>query len=87
MKIFVNQDIKKFFLALSAVMAVFAVLAEVCVYLLCSKISLLLLFLSLFIMGVLWAVFIRYFQKQNKLMEQTVLQIHAYLDGNLDARI
>lgn len=87
MKIFVNQDIKKFFLALSAVMAVFAVLAEVCVYLLCSKISLLLLFLSLFIMGVLWAVFIRYFQKQNKLMEQAVLQIHAYLDGNMDARI
>ena len=50
MKIFVNQDIKKFFLALSAVLTVFTVLAEVCVYLMCSKVSLLLLVLSIFIM-------------------------------------
>ncbi len=87
MKIFVNQDIKKFFLALSAVLTVFTVLAEVCVYLLCSKASLLLLFLSIFIMGALWIVFVRYFKKQNKLMEQAVSQIHAYLDGDTDARI
>lgn len=87
MKIFVNQDIKKFFLALSAVLTVFTVLAEVCVYLMCSKVSLLLLILSIFIMGALWIVFVRYFKKQNKLMEQAVSQIHAYLDGDTDARI
>lgn len=87
MKIFVNQDIKKFFLALSAVLTVFTVLAEVCVYLMCSKVSLLLLVLSIFIMGALWIVFVRYFKKQNKLMEQAVSQIHAYLDGDTDARI
>ena len=87
MKIFVNQDIKKFFLALSAVLTVFTVLAEVCVYRMCSKVSLLLLVLSIFIMGALWIVFVRYFKKQNKLMEQAVSQIHAYLDGDTDARI
>lgn len=87
MKIFVNQDIKKFFLALSAVLTMFTVLVEVCVYLMCSKVSLLLLVLSIFIMGALWIVFVRYFKKQNKLMEQAVSQIHAYLDGDTGARI
>lgn len=28
-----------------------------------------------------------YFKKQNKIMEQAVLQINAYLDGNSNARI
>ena len=35
----------------------------------------------------IWVVCYSYFKKQNKIMDQAVLQINAYLDGNSNARI
>lgn len=54
MRIFVNKDIKNLFLALSAIWAIFLLLAEVCVYLLCQSFSLLMLFFALLTAGTLW---------------------------------
>lgn len=87
MKIFANKDIKNFFLALSAILVVFLLLSEGCVYLLCQRLSLWLLLLSLLTAGALWAVCFWYFHRQNNLMEHAVSQINAYFDGDANARI
>lgn len=37
--------------------------------------------------GAVWAVCFVYFNRQNQIMEQAILQINAYLDGDRNARI
>lgn len=87
MKIFVNKDIKNFFLAISVILAVFLLLTEGFVWLFYQTFSLWLLWLSLFEAGAVWVVCFWYFSRQNKVMEQAVSQINAYLAGDVDARI
>ena len=87
MKVLVNKDIKHLFLTVSVILAVFLFLAEVCVRLLYQEYSLLLLLLSLLTAGAVWAVCLRYFSRQNRIMEQAVSRINAYLDGDVNARI
>lgn len=87
MKIFVNKDIKNFFLALSAILAVFLLLTEGFVWLFYQTFSLWLLLLSLFEAGAVWVVCFWYFSRQNRVMEQAVSQINAYLAGDVNARI
>lgn len=87
MKIFVNKDIKNFFLALSAILAVFLLLTEGFVWLFYQMFSLWLLLLSLFEAGAVWVVCFWYFSRQNRVMEQAVSQINAYLAGDVNARI
>ena len=87
MKIFVNKDIKHFFLAVSVILAVFFFLAEGSVWLLCQEFSFVLLVLSLLTVGAVWAACFRYFARQNSIMEQAVSRINAYLDGDVNARI
>ena len=87
MKIFVNKDIKHLFIAISMIMAVFFFLAEGSVWLLCREFSFVLLVLSLLTVGAVWAVCLRYFGRQNKIMEQAVSRIGDYLDGDVNARI
>ena len=87
MKIFVNKDIKDFFLAVSVILAVFLFLAEGSVWLLCQEFSFVLLLLSLLTAGAVWAVCFRYFGRQNRIMEQAVSQINEYLDGDVNVRI
>ena len=87
MKIFVNKDIKRFFLAVSVILAAFLFLIESSVWLLYQEFSLLMLLLSLLTLGAIWAVFFGYFSRQNRIMEQAVSRINEYLDGDVNARI
>ena len=87
MKIFVNKDIKHLFLAISVILAVFVFLAEAFGRLLYQEYSPLLLLLSILTAGAVWTVCFRYFSRQNRVMEQAVSRINAYLDGDVDARI
>ncbi|MCB7320824.1 sensor histidine kinase [Lacrimispora sp. 210928-DFI.3.58] len=87
MKIFVNKDIKRFFQAISAVLTAFLFLIEVSIWLLYRDFSLWLLLLCLLTAGTIWAICFWYFNRQNKIMENAVSQINAYLAGDVDARI
>lgn len=87
MKIFVNKDIKRFFLAVSVILAVFLFLIEGSFWLLHHEFSLLLLLLSLLTAGAIWYVCFRYFNRQNSIMELAVSRINEYLDGDVNARI
>ena len=87
MKILANKEIKNLFLSLSLVFGVTFLLAEVFLWLSYRRLSLLLLILFLLAGGAVWAVCFVYFNRQNQIMEQAILQINAYLDGDRNARI
>lgn len=87
MKIFVNKDIRRLFLEITIVIITLVLLTQLTVYLFYQEFSLPLLFLSLLALCVLLGLFFHYFSRQNKMMEDAVSAINAYLDGNEDARI
>lgn len=87
MKILANKEIKNLFLSLSLVFGVTFLLAEVFLWLSYRRLSLLLLILFLLAGGAVWAVCFVYFNRENQIMEQAILQINAYLDGDRNARI
>ena len=87
MKILANKEIKNLFLSLSLVFGVTFLLAEVFLWLSYRRLSMLLLILFLLAGGAVWAVCFVYFNRQNQIMEQAILQINAYLDGDRNARI
>ena len=87
MKIFADKDIKHFFLTVLVILAMFLILAEGSVWLLSREFSLLLLIVSLLTTGAIWAACLRYFSRQNSLIEQAVSQINNYLAGDVNARI
>lgn len=87
MKILANKEIKNLFHSLSLVFGVTFLLAEVFLWLSYRRLSLLLLILFLLAGGAVWAVCFVYFNRQNQIMEQAILQINAYLDGDRNARI
>ena len=87
MKILANKEIKNLFLSLSLVLGVTFLLAEIFLWLSYRRLSLLLLILFLLAGGAVWAVCFVYFNRQNQIMEQAILQINAYLDGDCNARI
>ena len=87
MKILANKEIKNLFLSLSLVLGVTFLLAEVFLWLSYRRLSLLLLILFLLANGAVWAACFVYFNRQNQIMEQAILQINAYLDGDRNARI
>lgn len=87
MKILANKEIKNLFHSLSLVFGVTFLLAEVFLWLSYRRLSLLLLILFLLAGGAVWAVCFIYFNRQNQIMEQAILQINAYLDGDRNARI
>ena len=87
MKILANKDIKNLFLVVSVIWAASLLLAQGFLWLRYQRLSLCLLFIFLLAAAAIWVVCYSYFKKQNKIMEQAVLQINAYLDGNSNARI
>ncbi|MBA4686120.1 MAG: HAMP domain-containing histidine kinase [Candidatus Galacturonibacter soehngenii] len=87
MKIFANKDIKHFFLVLTVILLAFLLLTEGIVWLLYQKVFFWLLLLSLLTTIAIWGVSYCFFCRQNKIMENAVSQINAYLDGNENARI
>ena len=87
MRTLVNRDNKRFLLAVSAILAVSLLLAEGAVRLLDGAFSPLLPPLFLLTAGAVWLVCLRYFGRQDRLMEQAVSRIDAYLAGDVTARI
>ena len=87
MKIFINKEIRKLFTIITVVMIVFLFLDELIVYYFYREISLLLLFIVLLTLCTLLGLLFRYFSEQNKIMEDAVSVIHAYLNGDENARI
>lgn len=87
MKIFVNEDIKLFFLAVAAVLVNFLVLTEILNWVSYQKFSVWLLVLSLVTAFAVLTICFLYFRRQNRKLEEAVSQINAYLAGNVDARI
>lgn len=87
MKIFVNKDIKYFFLSIVVVLINFIVLAEILAWVLYQKFSFGLLLLALLTAIAILTVCFLYFRRQNRMLEDAVSQINAYLAGNTNARI
>lgn len=87
MRIFVNKDIRLFFTAMTACLAVFFLLFLLVSRLLYGEVFLWLSLLFPAAACSIWAVCVWYFIRQNKIMEEAVDQIDAYLAGNTDARI
>lgn len=87
MKIFVNKDIKNLFLSLSAILATAFLLTQGILWLHDQQLSLYLFLIFLLTAIAIWTACWIYFRKQNKILEQAVSQIHAYLDGDINARI
>ena len=87
MKIFANKEIKKLFLAVSVIWVASLLLTQGFLWLCYQRFSLFLLLVFVLAGGAILAVGYSYFKKQNQVMEQAVLQINAYLDGDHNARI
>lgn len=87
MKIFANKEIKKLFLAVSVIWVASLLLTQGFLWLCYQRFSLFLLLVFVLAGGAILAVGYSYFKKQNKVMEQAVAQINAYLAGDVNARI
>lgn len=87
MKIFADKDIKKLFLAVGGIWFGTLLLVEWVFRLMTQRFSLWILLIFLVMAGALWGICFWYFKKKHAIMEQAVLQIHAFLDGDVEARI
>lgn len=87
MKLFTTQEIKRFFLGSSAVWFVVLLLAEGMIWRQTGTGSLWLFLLIFLGWATTGMMFLRYFKRQNTLLEQAVAQINAYLAGDRTARI
>ena len=87
MKIFQNKAIRQLYAVIAGIMAAFLLLSQVIIWLLAERLSLLLLLLSLLASCGIMGICFRYFRDQNEVMEDAVSAIHAFLDGNNNARI
>lgn len=87
MKLFVNKDIKQFFLVISVILTAFLLLAEGSVWIMYGRFSFWLMLIAALAVIAIWITCFLYFYRQNKIMEAAVSQVNAYLDGDMDARI
>lgn len=87
MKILANKEIKNLFLSVSLIFGLTFLLTESFLWLSYHRLSLPLLILFLLAGSAVWSVCLGYFKRQNQIMEQAILQINAYLDGDRNARI
>lgn len=87
MKLFVNKDIKQFFIVISVILAAFLLLAEGSVWIMYGRFSFWLMLIAALAVIAIWITCFLYFYRQNKIMEAAVSQVNEYLDGDMDARI
>ena len=87
MKLFANKEIKRFFLTLSVILTGLLVLSEGVLWFGYHVLSVWIPVLIILAGVAIWIAALGYFRRQNRLLEDTVTQIHLYLDGNVDARI
>ena len=89
MKIIANREIKYLFYAIVGVVGSFFLLTEIGVWFLSGNLRALILIFILFLLLLLMVLCLcyRYFSRQNRMLENAVDQINAFLDGDIDARI
>lgn len=87
MKIFTNNDIRNFFLAISCILGGFILFLQLFAWLFYGTWNLAMLLLSLLAALCIFGVCFLYFHKQNRMMEEAISQINLYLSGNTDIRI
>lgn len=87
MKIFTNEDIKNFFVAISCILGGFILLFQLFVWLFYGTWNLAMLLLFLLAVWCILGVCFLYFRKQNQIIEEAISQINLYLSGNADIRI
>ena len=87
MKLMADRDIRRLFLTISAVMAVFFLVSEIFFLFCYQKFSLWPVLLTGAAQGALWLACWRYFAGQNRIMEEAVSRILSFLAGDTNARI
>ena len=89
MRIFADKNIKQSFFAITVAGVCFLLVSQLIVRLFHveGNCALWLLLVSVLAISSILAVCIRYVQRQDKIMEEAVAKINAYLDGDTDARI
>lgn len=87
MKALTNKEIRNLFLIFSLIWLCTFLLTEGFLWYSYHRLSLCLLFLFLLTGCAIWGFGLVYFKRQNRIMEQAVLQIQAFLDGDGSARI
>lgn len=87
MKIFVNKDIRYLFLGITAVFTAGFLLTETAGWLSDQTFSLQFLLLWGLAAASVWTLCLLYFRRQNRMLENAVSQIQAYLAGDKNARI
>ncbi|MDE7332580.1 MAG: HAMP domain-containing histidine kinase [Lachnospiraceae bacterium] len=89
MRIFADKNIKQSFFAITVTGVCFLLVSQLIVRLFHveGNCALWLLLVSVLAISSILAVCIRYVQRQDKIMEEAVAKINAYLDGDTDARI
>ena len=89
MKIIANREIKYLFYAIVGVVGSFCLLTEIGVWFLSRNLRALILIFILFLLLLLMVLGLCYwyFSRQNRMLENAVDQINAFLDGDIDARI
>ena len=87
MKIFADKSIKRLFTVIAVVMAAFLLLSQLTVFLFYKEFSLPFLFLVLLTAFGIFTACFRFFETRERVMEDAVLKINAYLAGDMDVRI
>ncbi|MEG2596223.1 MAG: HAMP domain-containing sensor histidine kinase [Ruthenibacterium sp.] len=87
MKICTDKAVKRFFIALCAVISAFLILSQLIIWRAYPIAAPALLALSLLMAIGILAICLRYFYKQNKTIENATEQVNLYLAGNTDVRI
>ena len=87
MKLFVNNENKRFIGAAAAVLLLYAILSEALIWIYCKKLSVVFLFLFLFLAACILTIYVRYLLWQSRIIKKALHQIEAYLDGDMEARI
>lgn len=87
MNIYQNKEIRLLFLVIAAIMTAFLLISQIIVFLLIKSLSLPLLLLSLLVSCGIIGICLRYFFRQNEVMEDAVSSIDSFLAGDKNARI
>ncbi len=86
-KILVNRKNRRLFVGILSVLVVFAILSAACAGFRVRHGALYILVLALCMVGAVAALLVCYFQEQNRMLEDAVGQIRAFIAGDQDARI
>ncbi len=87
MKLFVNEENKRFIGAVIAVLLLFAASGEALLWVYCKELSMAFFILFLLLAACVLTIYVRYLIRQDRIMEHAVHQMEAFLDGHAEARI